>query len=303
MVLATDGLQLVGEVLGHLRGQTVAERIEVILVTPPGSIEGDLSAEKGRLHSMRAVEAATRDSPPGARAVGVLNARAPVVAFSETHCFPDPDWAEALLRAHAGPWGAVAPEINNENPGRATSWANIFIDYSPWLAPIESGRVNDLPGHNSSYKRALLLEYGDRLPTLFESESVMHWDLRDRGHGLYQEADAKVHHRNITEPKSSILEHFHNGRCFSALRSHDWSAPRRAIWALGSPLIPLVRFSRIVREARRPGRRLPLKALPIMIMSLAAHGIGEMIGYATGSGESVTSMAVYELERDEYSKA
>ena len=45
--------------------------------------------------------------------------------------------------------------------------------------------VDYLPGHNSSYKRDVLLGYGDRLESMMESETVLHWDLRAKGHRLY----------------------------------------------------------------------------------------------------------------------
>lgn len=303
VILVTDGLDLVQEVLGHLRRQSAADRIELVLVTPPGTIPGD-SPDLSGFARAQVVEFRTRESPPAARAAGVTAARAPVVAFAETHCFPEPEWAERLIHAHRGPWTAVGPEIGNENPTGGVSWGNLMVDYSPWMAPSRSGPVADLPGHNSSYKRDVLLEYGDGLPRLIESESILHWDLRRRGHRLYQEAGAKVRHRNITEMRAGLIEHFHNGRCFGALRSREWGRGRRALYVLASPLIPLVRMRRIVGDARRKGydRELP-SALPVIALKLIAHGTGEMTGYALGSGNAVRGMAKYELDRDLYARA
>jgi hypothetical protein len=299
VILATDGFELAREVIGHLRQQTVQDRIELVIATPGGNLDGAGQEDLAGFHSVRVVDAEPRESAPVARAAAVRATQAPVVAMAETHCFPDPGWAEALILAHRGPWAAVGPEIDNENPERPASWANLYVDYAAWLAPATSGPVDDLPGHNTSYKRELLIGYGDQLGRMMLSESIMHQDLRSRGHRLYQEAAAKARHRNIDRPIPALIEHFHNGRCFGSLRSRDWHPLRRAIYAAASPLIPLIRLRRIVREVRRTNRThiLP-RALPMMVASLSWHAAGEMLGYLTGAGDAARGMAKYELDRD-----
>ena len=90
-------------------------------------------------------------------------ASAPIVVFTEDHCFPEPEWAAALLARHAEPWAAVGPVLRNANPETTVSWADLLIAYGPWLAPGVAGPKDHLPGHNSSYKTSVLREYGDRL--------------------------------------------------------------------------------------------------------------------------------------------
>ena len=81
-----------------------------------------------------------------------------IVAFVEDHCFPTPGWAEALLRAHERAWAGVGPVVLNANPKRTLSWANLLIEYGPWLHPRERGTVSHIPGHNSSYSLVVLME-------------------------------------------------------------------------------------------------------------------------------------------------
>ena len=50
--------------------------------------------------------------------------------------------------------------MRNANPKSAISWANLLIEYGPWLDPAPAGKASHLPGHNSSYKRDVLLGYG-----------------------------------------------------------------------------------------------------------------------------------------------
>jgi hypothetical protein len=299
VILVTDGIELVRETLAHLREQSARDRIEVVIATPGGSLDGAGADELSGFHSVSVIDSESRESTPVARAEAVAAAHAPVVAMAETHCFPQPEWAEALIAAHRGPWAAVGPEIDNDNPERPASWANLYVDYASWLSPATSGPVDDLPGHNTSYKRELLLGYGAELPQLLLSESVLHWDLRSHGHGLYQEARARVRHRNINRPVPALIEHFHNGRCFGAARSRKWHPARRALYVAASPLIPAIRLRRILRDIRRTNRGYILpRALPMMLASLFTHAIGEMSGYATGAGKAPEGMAKYELDRD-----
>jgi hypothetical protein len=78
------------------------------------------------------------------------------------------------------------------------SWADLFIGYSPWLAPAPSREAEFLPGHNTSYKRAVLLEYGDQLDSMMQAETVLHWVLRSKGHRLFLESTANVAHVNFS---------------------------------------------------------------------------------------------------------
>jgi hypothetical protein len=196
---------------------------------------------------------------------------------------------------------AVGPVIENENPERPSSWSNLFIDYAEWLAPVERGLVDHLPGHNTSYKRDLLLGYGDRLEEMLEAEAILHWDPRARGERLLLEPRARVWHRNVTRWRSAVNDHFQHGRCFGAARARLWPAPRRALYSAALPLILLVRLRRIVADFRRTGHGdiLP-RALPIMFATLLSHAVGESLGYVAGPGRSMSRMAPYELHRDRY---
>ena len=60
-------------------------------------------------------------------------------------------------RATARDWAAVGPVMANANPRSVTSWANLLIEYAPWLEPSAGGEREHLPGHNGSYKRATAL--------------------------------------------------------------------------------------------------------------------------------------------------
>jgi hypothetical protein len=190
----------------------------------------------------------------------------------------------------------------NANPDSVVSWINLLIDYGPWLGPTEGGEIDDLPGHNSAYKRAVLLEYGDALEEILEAETLMHLDLRARGHRLYQEPEAKARHLNITKRKAWLGERFQTGRRFGGARAHGWPLWRRAAYAGGSPLIPFVRWPRMMRDRRRAqlSRDLPVSSFPALALALYASALGELIGYTAGSGDSMYALSRIELHKERY---
>jgi hypothetical protein len=234
-----------------------------------------------------------------ANAAGARRAAAPVVAFAEDHCFPEPEWAEALIAAHACGYAAVGPEIVNGNPGTVVSWCDFLIGYGPWMSPSPSGEAPFLPGHNSSYKRDLLLEYGDRLEEMLAAETVLHYHLVSRGHRLYLESRARASHLNFARWRIWLRVQFHQGRVFGGSRAAEWGHGRRLLYAAASPLIPLVRLVRISRQLllpNRPRRMLP-RLLPALILGLLTDGVGQFMGYLAGPGRSRELIAPLEYNR------
>jgi hypothetical protein len=299
-IIATDGLAIMRRTFDALMAQTARDRLELVIVSPAGSIGDEELAGLDRFHSVQVVERDTPASTSAARAAGIRAASAPVVALVETHVFPQPGWAAALIEAHRGPWTVVGPLIDNENPGPA-SWGNLFVDYSPWLVGLDGGEMTHVAGHNATYKREALLRYWDDLDWAFEAETVMHWEMHDRGERIYCEPRAVILHRNVSRFGPGIVEHFYNGQCFGGIRSRNWSLARRALYALASPIFPLLRLWRIGGDVRRMGRLGVLPgALPMMAAALAWHAAGECVGYVRGRGRAGQAMARFELYRDRY---
>lgn len=304
VVIVTDGFETIRKTVRHLRAQTVAAEIELVIVAPDGelALDGD---DLAGLHSHQVVRVGDIRSLSWARAPGVRVARAPIVALGESHCFPEPEWAERFLARHAEGWAAVGPAIVNANPDGAVSWVNLLLDYGPWVAPTAGGELDDLPGHNSSYKKELLVEFGDRLETMLEAETILHADLRSRGHRLYQEPGARAAHINVTRTSSWIGERFQTGRRFASARSHTWPVWRRGVYAAGSPLIPLVRLRRLLRDVARTrtGPELRPVGYALLAFALLVSAAGELVGYAFGSGDSMYALSRIELHKERHLRA
>lgn len=298
VILPADRLAAIERTLAHLRSQSTSDRIEVVVVTPSlGGFAEDDAAFEG-FAGVRVVEVADLESLPAARAAGVRAAGAPLVVLGETHCFPEAGWAGALIEAHRGPWSVVGPAITNANPGSMISWVNLFMSYGPWVERRKRGPSGDLPGHNSSFKRAVLLEYGDELEEVMRSDNHMMGDLAERGHTLLFEPAARTAHVNVSRPLSFVVDTFGASRLYAAVRREGWGPGRRLLYIVGAPLIPAVRLRRIVGDMRRSGhaRELVPRVLPTLMSGLFVSACGELVGYLDGPG-STRHMQDIELHR------
>lgn len=296
---AMGSFKVLESTIARLCAQTIREQVELVLVGPVQAEPPWAAGVRSRLWGLEIVASGPFVSIGQSNAWGVRQSRADIVVFGEDHCFPEPDWAEALVAAHAGQWAAVGPQVSNANPDSAVSRADFLIGYSPWAAPCRSGEVEILPGHNSSYKKAVLLEYGDGLADWLQAETVLHYNLGRRGKKLYLEARARTAHVNFSRLSSWFTIQSMQGRVFAAERRKDWGTAKRLLFAAASPLIPAVRLLRITRQyfsAPRPVA-LYIRTLPHLAFGLALDGIGQFAGYAFGAGNTVDAVARLELQR------
>jgi GT2 family glycosyltransferase len=302
VIVTPDRYETIRRTILHLRSQKARDLLEVVIVAPSKDELGLIESEVKDFLQCCIVEVGPIHSTAKARAAGIRQASAPVIALVEDHSYPCPGWAETLIAAHRQPWAAVGPVVCNANPGSLTSWTNLLLEYGPWLDPREAKSVDHLPGHNATYKRSHLLAYGPELEAMLEAESILHWDLRAKGYELYLEPEAKTSHLNFSSILSSIPLRFYAGRLFASTRARHWSLFRRFFYFTSSPLIPLVRLLRIIRELRRPGRPRNLlpSILPALVIGLILDGAGEMIGYVFGGGNAMVKLSDMEFHRYRY---
>jgi len=293
-----EGFEYVRRTVRALRMQTVRDQIELVLVTTRHQTLDLESEEINAFHSVRLVVA------PGlvgnrARAAGIRCAGAPIVALAEDHCYPEPGWAAALIATLDNGWSAVGPAMYNANPGSALSWVNLLLAFGPWVAPAEGGAVAHLPWHNTTYKRAPLLEYGSDLDELMDVEGILQQDLARKGHRFYHQVAAQTYHLNISRYSSTISHRLDASRLFAGYRSRSWSPLKRLAYILGAPLIPFIRLWRafpLLRKVDAPPGLLA-RVLPLLVGCLILDAAGETVGYALGAGDTASKVEMFERLR------
>ena len=302
VIVTPDRYETIRKTVQHLRAQTVNDRLELVIVAPSAGQLGLDDRELKDFFQFRVVEVGAISSIARAYAAGIRQASAPVVVLSEDHSFPETRWAEALIERHREPWAVVGPAVRNANPDGLISWADFLLGYGAWLDPAPAGEIDHLPGHNSSYKRAILLDYDSELEALLEAECVLHWELMRRGYRFYLEEAAKTAHLNFGRVSPWIPYLVQAGRVFAAARARRWPLRRRMLYAGGAPLIPFVRLWRIRSDIRRPGRPAHLwpRVVPALLMGLTLDAVGQALGYAFGAGSAGQKLSSFEFHRDRH---
>jgi hypothetical protein len=222
----------------------------------------------------------------------------------EDHSYPDPEWAENILEAHKEAWAAVGPVVGNPNPKGAVSCVDFLLGFGTWSISSPSQTVDYLPTHNTSYKTILLLEYGSELEVMLESEILLNWHLKSRGHQLYLESKAKVYHRNFEILSSLLQVQFYSARVFAGNRCEKWSGVRRFVYTCGAPLIPVKRLREVLSQSRLRShfKQAPRWFFPTLCFALTSSALGEMCGFALGPGNASTKLGKFEFHRDRHAR-
>jgi hypothetical protein len=287
--------------LRALRAQTVAQNIELIVaVMSRSEFNAGEEVLRGFGRSIL-VETPHAKSFIAAKIEGLRVATAPIVAFAEDHCFPEPTWAERLLAAHAGDCVAVGPRMSNANPATAMSRSLFSMHWGRWADDIPARDMDCLPPHNTSYKRPLLMAHIAELEEMFPVEALFHAKLRELGFTLRLEPGAVVRHCNISKLEQWCKSSYHGGRLYGSMRvryEHDTTA-RRLFRGFISPLVPFVRLRREASMMWSTGGSVIDRVCTVMMafVGLCFHSAGEAAGYVAGEGDAGSACADIETSR------
>lgn len=300
VVLVTDRYATIRGVVRALAAQTVAGALEVVLVGPaPAPLEVD-ARDLAPLHGHRVVTAERIIPLAGARATGVRAATAPVITVGETHAFPDEHWAERVLASIEAGAAAVVPGFTNGNPDGALSWSNLINDYGRWSDRLEPGETTGAPAYHLVMRRSVTDALGDRIDDFYSWGYDATGALHSAGHAIRHEPGARMYHVNVSRPLRWVGERVLLGRVQAAWRSRDWGPGRRALYALGSPLIPAVVLSRGRSGVRRAlaDPAVPRRTGPAVLAGVVLKSLGEAVGFVAGSTEAHRERAEeYEIHK------
>jgi hypothetical protein len=302
VVLVTDSFATISQVVDALSGQTIRGEVEVVIVLP-AAVAHEVDRERLSVFgSVKIVEVKSILPMPPARAAGVRATTAPVIFIGETHSFPQPGFAAALVEAHKGPWDIIVPGLDNANPELARSWASFLLDYGYWHDTLDESPIGGGPTWNASYKREALLELDHVLDGALSSGDELPAALKDRQKKFYFAPAARIGHVNL-ERRGWFDERYLSGLVVGANRAKRWSLPRRLFYVLASPLIPVVLLSRNAESMRRlyRAKRLPSGSALAIVAGVIVRTFGEAVGYLRGLPPDAESrMEEYELKKLDY---
>ena len=238
------------------------------------------------------------------RSRGIDAARGRIVALTEDHGIPVPQWCAEIIAAHEQPFACIGGALENAID-RPLNWAVYFCDFIRYQNPLVEGESCLASDANVSYKRSALLAIRSVWEERFYEPSV-HQALQARAEKLALNPRMILNQsRQGLRFPMALKERFVWGRSYGASRGRLAGIRCRIFWIFCAPALPLVILTRMTVIAIKKRRTLRhfFKALPVTAALTIGWVCGEVAGYITGRSrrpsrsESVagTSAAVSEV--------
>ena len=302
ILVTPTGPRFLRRTVQAMAAQTVADRIELIVVAPePGAREA-LAPLLAPFHSVIERAAGPIDNVDHAVGRAMPLASAPIIATIEDHAFPDADWAETVLEAYAGTDAvAVGSAMLNANPHGMLSWSNILLAYGQWSEATPEGPIGWVSHHNGSFRRAALEAFDpDEYWQWFTREGTIMQRLAANGGRFHFAPRARVRHLNPSNLRSTAQLRMDAGRLYAANRAEaeGWNPVKRAFYAALGPAIPLLRYVRMRRDLFGKSPDVTeTRHGPAMLVGLGFDALGQMAGFLAGPGRARERLATFEMDR------
>ncbi len=216
------------------------------------------------------------------RARGIAAARGEIIALTEDHAHPDAGWCNCIVKAHKDSIAGVGGAIEN-GIDRPLNWAVYFCDFGKYQNPVPSGRSWIASDANVAYKRSAL----ESISTVWQhsfNEIFVNSTLIENGRSLTLSPDMIVYqHRDNLDPLEAVKERYIWGRSYAGTRCEQLSLAKRIIYAVLSPVLPIVLVLRMAVNVIKKGRCVSvfLKVLPLTLLLTISWSLGELVGYIT----------------------
>lgn len=279
------------ECLASLHQQQGDFAAEVLVVDANGHLNPAEVAR--RFPSTTVLRADGRRTIPALQAGALRRTRGDIVAVMNEYCVADPQWYEEMVRAHhAHPeCVAVGGAVENGSRARLTDWAAYFCEYSTYMLPVPAETVDDIPGHNVSYKRRAFENIPDLDAVLCRGfwESTLHPILRRRGERFFSAPSAVVYYKKRFGFVQFLHQRYHYSRYYAGEIVAGAAWLRRLLRGAAALALPALLLGRIVTRVARKRRHIRELALssPMLVIFTAAWAAGEAVGALLGPGRSL----------------
>jgi glycosyltransferase involved in cell wall biosynthesis len=216
------------------------------------------------------------------RSIGIAASSGEIIAITEDHCIPAPNWFASIARAHAlHREYAIGGVVENGAKNRLVDWAVFFCEYSNFVPPMKLGIARDLPGPNVSYKGTARTIMKPLIQTGYW-ETFVHQRLRSMGYELLVDPSLVVTHREHFTLRGFVRERYNYSRAFAAQRVRSEGGWRARCYVALAPVLPPVLLVRIARRvvSRKYHRLRFCACLPYLALFTLAWAAGEMVGSA-----------------------
>lgn len=273
--------------LAHLESQRGTVDLEVLLIDRIG-VSDALLANRPWVRRYPVEKSVTI---PEMRAHAFDKARGDAVAMIEDHVMVPGGWAEDMLAALAASDGVVAGSVENAATETLVDWACFLCEYSQCLPPIPGGQVEWLTGNNTVYSKELLARHHEATHA-GKWENHLHDAIKAGGGKLVCRPDIVVGHKKHYTIREYTTQRYLYARSYAGARVSDMSPLRKLIYGMAAFILPPMLFLRIVRNivSKRHHTGLLIRSLPLIALFVMSWGIGEIIGYWFGPGDSLAKV-------------
>jgi hypothetical protein len=263
--------------------------IEVILVY--GGFEPDLSSLSAKYPHLIIMKHPNSGSLPSLHGLGIEQATGKFIAITEGHTTFAANWIDIAVSASSDNSAAAIGGV--VEPGRdllSVDFALYLCDYAQFALPMVSGVADDLPGNNIVFKRDVIEAFSsakDLGRDGFWKTFFCH-ELEKQGKTLWRDAKMVAFYNRHLSLGDVMLRRYHHGRCFGAMRSSEFTAGKKALYAASCGVLPIILCKRLVAKVvSKPSlmRRFAL-VYPICYLIVCAWVQGEYYGTALGAAGS-----------------
>ncbi len=292
VVTITDGDWHLDRCLEAIVSQSSGEALQVIVPYVPG--RDPIESARQRFPSVQFVEVAAAKSGLSAgldhwtydlrRAAGLRAVHGDIVAMTEDHAIPAPDWLSTIAVLHRTlPYAVIGGAIDHDSAG-LLNWAVYLADFGRYESPVREGLVAYVSDINVSYKRGSLERVRDSWAEFYH-ETTVHARLLSSGQLLWLSPRLQIgYDRGSLRLARLIRERVAWSRLFAARRSAATGVLTRLGLLVLTPVLPTLLYSRRVRDAVSKGRAGARfwAVSPLLLLLLIFGAFGEFLGYATG---------------------
>ncbi len=285
IVASTTPLAAVPDCIEALLQQQDARPIEIILVyAAEKDLPKTMKVSAANVEFLRLPQAASLPQLLGA---ALERTSGEIIAITDATCMVGPHWISSILKAHAAPQPVIGGAVEPDGLNTLVDWAGYFCDYGQFMFPLSWGTIRHVPGINISFKREALARGKEFVEGEFW-KAFWCQHLQATGSPLYIEPSILVFYRKTFSFWPFLRLRYHHARCFAGMRLGQLSFAKRALYILGSPLLPALFFLRLLRGLlpKRNRRRQLMFASPVILLALTSWALGEFLGYLLGPGTS-----------------
>jgi glycosyltransferase involved in cell wall biosynthesis len=275
VVPTRDRPQALARCLNNLADQTVADRLEIIVVDD-GSLAASEVASVVARHPRAQLIRRVGGGPAAARNAGARAARGSFLCFTDDDCAPRTDWVEHLVEALRR--GADAAAGVTVSGGGVLAEASEIVAHAPAAAPAPSGSdVPFAPSNNVACTKAVfeVTPFDESYPDAAGEDREWCARLTGAGFVLHSEPAARiVHHQELTLSRF-LRQQIRYGR--AAFRFRRRSGHRRPLESVGF-------YSALLRRAFAQSFSVGL----LVSAAQAATAAGFIHGWATHKSHGAT---------------